>query len=251
VPHEHGAYGQLLFPLVSALVVGEPAAAAYLLAVAGIAAFLGHEALLVLLGQRGSRAAREQRSAAWRSATIFGGLALVSGAAALALLPAWLLGALLIPFVLALVVGVFVARGRERTTAGEVLVASALSSLSLPVALAGGVSTSGATTLFAVFATVFALATVAVRALIGRTARAGGPPPVVAGVFTMGVVALLAVLAARGVLAAIAPYAALPVAAVALALTVRPPSPRHLRTIGWTLVGATAASAVLLVVALL
>jgi hypothetical protein len=240
VPHEHGAYGQLLFPLVSALVVGEPAAAAYLLAVAGIAAFLGHEALLVLLGQRGSRAAREQRSAAWRSATIFGGLALVSGAAALALLPAWLLGALLIPFVLALVVGVFVARGRERTTAGEVLVASALSSLSLPVALAGGV-----------FATVFALATVAVRALIGRTARAGGPPPVVAGVFTMGVVALLAVLAARGVLAAIAPYAALPVAAVALALTVRPPSPRHLRTIGWTLVGATAASAVLLVVALL
>lgn len=251
MPHEHGAYGQLLFPLVSALVVGEPAAPAYLLAAAGTAAFLGHEALLVLLGQRGSRAARDQRSAAWRSATLFGGLAVIAGAAALVTLPSGLLVTLLLPLVLALAVGVFVARGRERTTLGELVVATALSSLSLPVALAGGASPAGAATLFIVFAIVFALATVAVRALIGRTARAGGPRPAVAGAFIMVAVAVLFVLAAREVLAAVAPYSALPVAAVALALTVRPPSPRHLRAVGWTLVGATAASAVLLVVALL
>jgi len=32
VPREHGAYGQLLFPLLSALLIGHPSAGAYLLA---------------------------------------------------------------------------------------------------------------------------------------------------------------------------------------------------------------------------
>jgi hypothetical protein len=57
--------------------------------------------------------------------------------------------------------------------------------------------------------------------------------------------------AGRGLVAWIAPWAALPVAFVGLALTVWPPAPRHLRMIGWTLVGATLLSAVILVVALI
>lgn len=250
MPHEHGAYGQLLFPIVAALVVSAPAAAS-LLAVASTAAFFGHEALLVLLGQRGVRAAREQRASAVRSLAIFGGVALVTGLGALLLIPRALLVTLLLPLVLARVVAVLVATRRERTTVGEMVVATTLSSVSLPVARAGGASLAAALTLFVVFAVVFSTATIAVRALIGRTARGGGPSPASAGAATMGALAALAWLAVRGVLAPVAPYAAIPVALVGLGLTVSPPAPRHLRSIGWTLVAATAASAVILVVGLI
>ena len=48
LPREHGAYGQLLFPRLSALLIGRPAPGAYLLGAAAVAAFLAHESLLVL-----------------------------------------------------------------------------------------------------------------------------------------------------------------------------------------------------------
>ncbi len=48
-------------------------------------------------------------------------------------------------------------------------------------------------------------------------------------------------------LAPVAPYAALLVCVVALGLTTSPPNPRHLRAIGWTLVGATLLTTLLLV----
>lgn len=59
MPREHGAYGQLALPLLTALFSGRPTAAAFLYAAAAVFAFFAHEPLLVLLGQRGSRAFRE------------------------------------------------------------------------------------------------------------------------------------------------------------------------------------------------
>jgi hypothetical protein len=250
VPREHGAYGQLLFPLVCALLIGRPAAGAYLLAAAGLAGFLAHEALLVLLGQRGSRALRERRRQAWSSLTLFGGIACVCGASALVVLPRLPLLALGATVALALLVAGAVAVGRERSTVGEMLVAVTLASLSVPVALAGGLGMTAALTVFAVFASVFVTATAAVRAMIGRTSRAGGPPPVMAGLLPVCVVVLLEVLAVRGHLARVAPWAALPVSGLGLWLTIRAPSPRNLRAVGWTLVGASALTAVILVIAL-
>ena len=94
LPREHGAYAQLLFPLLCALLVGHPRLGAYLLAVAAAGAFLAHESLLVVLGQRGIRATREQGGDARRSLAIFGGTALVAGGAALVVLPAEALVAL-------------------------------------------------------------------------------------------------------------------------------------------------------------
>jgi len=47
-PKEHGAYGQLLFPLATSLLVAGVTGAALLTAVAACAAFLSHEPLLVL-----------------------------------------------------------------------------------------------------------------------------------------------------------------------------------------------------------
>ncbi len=250
VPREHGAYGQLLFPLVCALLIGHPVAGAYLLAAAGLAAFLAHESLLVVLGQRGSRAARERRHDAWSSLALFGGFATICGGVALVVLPRASLVALAGTLMLAIVVGVVVAVGRERSTAGEMLVGITLSSLSVPVALAGLVAMPAALTVFAVFTAVFVTATVAVRAMIGRVAKAGGPRPVIAGILSVGVLVVLAGFAMGDALTRVAPLAALPVCAVGFWLTVWPPSPKRLRAIGWTLVGATALTATILVVAL-
>ena len=67
---------------------------------------------------------------------------------------------------------------------------------------------------------------------------------------TLAILAGLAVAAQAGRLASAAPFAALPVCAVCLGLSARPPSPRYLRPIGWTLLGATALTAAILVAAL-
>jgi YwiC-like protein len=250
IPREHGAYGQLLFPLLSALLIGQPAPGAYLLGAAAVAVFLAHESLLVVLGQRGARAAREQGSEARRSLALFGAFGAVTGAVSFVVLPRLALISLLVPVVLVLFVAVLVIAHRERSTGGEVLVSTALASVSLPVALAAAVSRVNALTLFLVFTALFITATVAVRAMIGRATRAGGPPPAAAAALALGILAALAVASAIGRLAPVAPFAALPVCAVALGLTAKPPSPRHLRAIGWTLVGATALTAVILVTTL-
>lgn len=250
IPREHGAYGQLLFPLVSALLIGRPAAGAYLLGAAAVAAFLAHESLLVVLGQRGIRAAREQGRDARRSLALFGGFCAVTGLVALLVLQRAALLSLVVPALLATAVGAVVLTHRERSTGGEVLVAIALASVSLPVAVSGGVTRGAALTLFLVFASVFVTATFAVRTLIGRVTRAKGPPAAAAAVVALGFVAALAVLAVTGHVSPVAPYAALPMCAVALALTARPLSPKHLRAVGWTLVGATALAAVMLVAGL-
>ena len=67
IPREHGAYGQLLMPLLVSLVIGGAAAGALALAAAAVAAFLAHEPLLVLLGQRDGRASRDRNADARRS----------------------------------------------------------------------------------------------------------------------------------------------------------------------------------------
>jgi len=247
VPREHGAYGQLVFPLLSALLIGHPAAGSWLLSGAAAGAFLAHESLLVLLGQRGVRAAREQHDAAMRSLALFGGFSLVTGIVSLAVLPRPALLALVLPAALLVLVLLAMVTHVERTTAGEVVVALALASVSVPVALAGGVDPADAQTVFLVFASVFVAGTLGVRAMIGRVTKAGGPSRLMAALLTLCLVALLAWLAHHRRVEPSAPYAATPVALVALWLSVWPPSPRQLRRVGWTLVGATLATTVILV----
>lgn len=236
--------------MLTALLVGRPAPGAWLLAASATAVFFAHEGALVLLGQRGVRAAREQRSSAMRSVSLFGGFGLVTGTVALSVLPAWALLALLLPVVLAVCVAGAVFMHVERTTVGELLVAAALASMSVPVALAGDASLPQALTVFAVFAVVFFAATLSVRALIGRTHKASGPPPLVSAALTLLGLVLLAWLSLVGQLERVAPFAALPVCAVAVGLVIAPPAPRHLREIGWTLAGATVLTAVALVLGL-
>jgi len=52
VPKEHGAYGQLLFPLATALLIARPTAAALAIAGVAVVVFLIHERLIVMIGGR-------------------------------------------------------------------------------------------------------------------------------------------------------------------------------------------------------
>jgi hypothetical protein len=54
-PREHGAWGQLIFPVVGALSLAVPTLPAVLFAGAGVCLFFAHEPFLVWLGQRGKR----------------------------------------------------------------------------------------------------------------------------------------------------------------------------------------------------
>ena len=83
-PREHGAYGQLALPLLTALLSGRPSGPAGLYAFAAVCAFLAHEPLLVLLGHRGPRAQRECAGSARVRLALLSAGALLCGALALA-----------------------------------------------------------------------------------------------------------------------------------------------------------------------
>lgn len=234
MPKEHGAYGQLAFPAISALCLGKPTLASGALIVAACAAFFAHEPWLVLLGRRGTRARREDG----RRATLALASALVvacaSGAAALwrapavawALAPSAALAALVVPFVLA---------GREKSLAGELLVATALSSLALPVALTAGVPPLWAVVLGCVWSVGFGLATVGVREAMrrAREPRRGGPAALIV---PLAVGAGLVGAALRGWWA---PVAVAPFVIASAWLILVPPAPRHMKRVGWSLIGAS------------
>jgi YwiC-like protein len=250
IPKEHGAYGQLACPALTALAAGRVTTGALAVAIAAFLTFLAHEALLVLLGQRGRRAAREQRRPAWRALIVFGGSAALIGIGAVAWMTPGSQPALLVPLALAGVLAALVAARAERTTAGECLAALTLSSVSIPIGMAAGLTADAAWAIALVFAAAFTSATISVRAIISPIARAGGPSRRAAALVIAGSIALLIALGARGLIAPGAAPALVPVSAVAGALILRPPPVARLRTVGWTLVAASALTAVMLIVQL-
>jgi len=250
-PKEHGAYGQLLFPLVTALAIGRPGAGALALAAAAVCAFLAHEPLLVMLGQRGPRAAREDGPRARRWFAAFATLAAAFAIAAVVRLPPAARVALGAPAAIGILVAAIVFSRREHTTGGEIVTACALAALASPLALGSGASPTAARTVGLVYVASFVSATSCVHGVIMRTRKPPATASRIAGatVATLSVAAL-AVLAQLHVVATAAAWAALPMCAGGVALVSSPPSARQLRTVGWTLVATTAATAAALVVML-
>ena len=176
-PKEHGAYGQLGFPLVTSLVVVGPAYPSLLVAVATIALFLAHEPMLVLLGHRGVRARRADAHRAWWWLT--GALIVGTASAILALdatAPA-LRWTFLVPAVPAAWLAYAAIHGREKTSLGEAGAALAFATAAFPMCAAADRAAIGAAIAVA-FALLFVLATLAVRVIVLRT-RAGGNHPAV------------------------------------------------------------------------
>jgi hypothetical protein len=240
VPREHGAYAELAVPMLTALTLRPPTPASIAWAVAGVAAFFAHEPLLVVLGRRGERS----RSSQARSARVlFAVLATISVVAAIFALvrspPAAKVGAAL-PAALAILVGVVLARREERTATGELLVSATLAGAALPVALASSVPIATSCLVWIVFAFGLGAATLAVRAVIqcarGTLTRAASLARALAAGSLL--VVTLALSFAR-VVPAFAPLAAAPLVVFSVVLHLAPPSPRHLRTLGWLLVCAS------------
>ena len=237
-PKEHGTYGEVGFPLLAALVTGEPGAAAFALAIAALCAYLAHEPLLVLRGTRGERRKREQRGRALRWLLGWSaGAVLAAGAGRLWAGSSTRL-AVLVPLALALVTLTFALRGAERSLAGELIAGAALVSASVPVAVAGGFAPGPALLVALLWLTSFGLMTLVVRGVARVRFDAGAALGLARMVLTLALLASLALLG----LGLLPPWARLvlsPTGLAAAVLVLRPPSPKHMRRVGWSLIGTS------------
>jgi hypothetical protein len=247
-PREHGAYAQLGFPLLTGLVYSGGHPGAWAFAVAAVAVFLAHEPLAVIMGMRGVRLRDALVAPARRRLWVVAGVtvAALAGAALVAPGRAWQ-GAL-IPGLLGLALVPLFLTHRIKTMAGEAVVAAALSSSLLPVALSGPPDWPGAWVAVAVWlgAALPAIASVhAVKAWHKGRPRArwlvAGAPALAVLVGVVGIGA-----AAWWPYPALRALAVLPPALAVLGVAVIRPHPRHLKRIGWAMVAANTAALLLL-----
>lgn len=238
LPKEHGAYAELIFPLITALALGNLRMAQWFLAFAAVAAFLAHESVLVIVGNRGSRArSRLTGQAKWTS-TILLLIACTTAALGLWQAPVATLRAMLIPLLLTVLLIPLILSHHEKTLAGELLVALILSSALIPVARAGDVGFETATVAGLVWFAVFSFETLTVRAVKAHIRTDTETGPLAHAIVVLGLsLAVIAFLLAFNRKPLIVPIAAIfPAALAGLACVWLRVHPRHLRTLGWVLV---------------
>jgi hypothetical protein len=252
MPKEHGAYGQLAFPIATAFGVVGLSTAGFLLSVAAAAGFLAHEPAAIVLGLRGARAKRELGASAvprlW--CCLAGGIAAGAGAA-ISMDPA-VRPSLAIPAIPALLLIVAMIRGREKSWYGEAAAALAFAGVSVPVSMAAGAPLDVALTIAIPFALLFTTTTLAVRVVILRV-RGGGDARAMAVTrrATLAISAASAVLLGAVTLAEWLPppvlLASAPGLVTAAIVAARPPAATLLRVLGWTLVAISTLTAVIVV----
>ncbi|MGZ6124579.1 MAG: YwiC-like family protein [Myxococcales bacterium] len=247
-PREHGAWGQLGFPLLTALCAAWPRPAGLLFAASAVALFLAHEPALVAFGRRGERVREEEGGRALR---VF--LALLAAGGALGAAALWLspaparLGAAIAAGLAALLMAA-VALGIEKTLPGELIAAAAMTSAALPVAAADGIGWTQSVSIWGAWLFGFAAAVFPVRAVIvEHKARVESPAVRVTG--TLLAIAFAAALAAAGELPPRLVLAAAPLFAASIWIALRPPAMKRMTQAGWTLMAAGALTTVLMVVA--
>lgn len=254
LPKEHGAYGQIAFPLLTAFAVAGVSPGGLLIAAPVIAGFLAHEPAAILLGLRGPRARRElrQRALQWLGWCLAIGAS--AGAGALLTIDAAARWSIVVPVAPALWLSVAAARGKEKSWHGEVAAALAFSGAAMPVAMAAGAPAEAAAAVAIPFALLFVASTLAVRVVILRVRRGGDPGAATAtrraALFLAGGgAAILAVVTASGFLTPSVLVAAAPGLLTATVIAAYPPAPMHLRTVGWTLVAVSVVTAAIVVTA--
>ncbi len=241
LPREHGAWGQLMMPLVTGLVLGRGAFASWAFVTAAMLAFVAHEPLLVALGHRGTRARTRYGALAWRRFALRGAAALGVGLGAW-----WAVGHALdlavgVALVMVALSAPFVLSKRERTTLGEVVLASTMGAASLPVAIAGGASLRAALVAWGLWSLHGLLATLAVRGLILRH-RKGSTAKLARAGAAAGALAL----AGAAVVGATNPWlilAMVPCGLFAVGIAARPVAATQLRRVGWVLVASSVLTA--------
>ena len=257
VPREHGAYAELLFPIVTVLLGGSPTTSTWLLAIGAIACFLANEPLLVLFGQRGTRTKREESERAKRALLVFALVALGTGIAGLLLAAPVVQYAVGVPLLLGVALVMLAIQGLERSMVGEALAASTLSSIAVPLGLSAGLDLASTLAVALIWLVTSLLGTAVVRLTVART-KAKSDEELACVRFKRALLILvsLAVIA----VGVAAPYgsrvglwilaAAVPVAVVVLVMAVLQPTARRLRLMGWSLVAANLCSLIAVVTTL-
>jgi len=248
-PREHGAWAQMAMPLLTGLALGRPGLAAVLFALAAASAFLAHEPGLVLLGTRGPRARQQDGPLAWRLLALLGLPAAAAALAAGALAPAAARASLVVPAVLVPATLWLARRRLEMTTAGELVVGGAMASSLLPVALSAGAAPLAAWSAFAAWTLSFAMAAVAVEAVLAR-GRPGAPDRGRRNALLAAAIWAASAAATAGGLPAAVPVALLPTALFGVAVCLTRTGPPQLARLGWALVLSTTATLLVLVLGL-
>jgi YwiC-like protein len=252
LPKEHGAYGQITFPLVTAFAVAGVSTAGLLFAAAVVAGFLAHEPGAVLLGLRGGRASRELRRPALRWLAFCLTIGAAAGTGALLTTDPAARWSIAVPLVPACVLAIATARGRDKSWQGEVTAAVAFSGAAVPVSMAAGASAETAAAVAIPFALLFSASTLAVRVVILRVRRSGDPRAAYATrraalALAGGATVALVVAIASDHLSPSVLTAAGPGLLTAAVVATHPPSPTRLRTLGWALIGVSVVTAGLVV----
>ena len=252
VPREHGAYAQLALPLLTAFGIAGFSLPGALLAIAIVLVFLLHEPVLVMIGGRGLRARRELGAAARRRAIALFTAAVPFGVAGLVLAPTNARLGTVVPVALGLPFTYLLLSGKEKTTLGELVAGSTLASTLLPVSLAGGAAPLAAGFAAATWAASSAVATLSVRDVVWRTrtraqATERRPPALPVGLVLLSTSLALAFAGAVPPVAALAPTLGF---TMCIAMTLGGVQARHLRAVGWSLVGAHVTTLVMLVAGL-
>jgi len=252
LPREHGAYAGIAFPLITALLLGRPTAVQLLWIVGCVAVFLTHEPLLILLGERGRRSHTALGARARKAVRILAALAVAGGGLGWWLAPAEARLALFLPLALGGILLRLILTHRERSLAGELLACVTLSSVVVPIALAGGVSWRAAIIAGAVWSAVSCLATLTVRATIARAKQTANHRRLACATLAFCAAALLAsfLLIRANLLPLLAAAAILPFVLLAVAFSLVHVHPRHLRVMGWSLVGSNVITLIALLVGL-
>lgn len=251
-PKEHGAYGQVALPLVTAFGVAGASPGGLLVAATVVAAFLVHEPTAVVLGLRGPRAKRQLATEAMRWLAVGVAFAAASGLAAVLVMPAPRRWSILIAVAPALFLAAALVRGQEKTWYGELAASLAFAGAAVPISMAAGASVETAASVAIPFALLFIASTLAVRVVILQV-RGGGD----AGAATISRFAALGVAAGgAGALAALSALRLLPVSVLVAAapglvttvvIAIRRPSPARLRSVGWTLVAVGVLTAAIVI----
>ena len=257
IPREHGAYAELLFPIVTVFLGGSPTMASWLLAVGAIAAFLANEPLLVLVGQRGTRLQRSEGDRAKRALLIFSMFALLAGVSGIVMAPRPAQVAVVLPALLGGTLILLAVQGLERSVFGETLAAAALSATAVPIGLSAGLDLTASLAIALIWAVTALLGTSVVRLTVSRTkAKTEDEERTVALKRTLLIAACVFVIA----VGVVAPFGsrlglwvlagAVPVALVVMVMAALRPTARRLRLMGWSLVAANLVSLIAVVTTL-
>jgi hypothetical protein len=252
LPREHGAYAAVAFPLITAWSLGAPTAVQLLWITGCVAVFLAHEPLLIMLGERGRRSHTALGTRARKAVYIFVALAVAAGGLGWWLAPPAARIALILPLALGALLLRLILTHRERSLPGELLACVTLSSVVIPIALAGGASPRAAVIAGAVWCAASALATLTVRATIARAKQTANHRRLANATMAFSAVALLAsfFLTRANVMPVLAAAAILPFVLLAVAFSIVHVHPRHLRAMGWSLVGSNVITLIALLVGL-